>query len=86
MIKSNIEYSIRFVKSDPKNMSDGGKYLLRTVKSHLELHKELNYTLSPEELHPEGSEFSKFPVADSFLNKLSNLYKGNPKKRYDLSP
>ena len=63
----------------------GGGGLLITVKSHLELHHELNSTLPPVELHPEVTEVEQVPGAYSFLNRFIMLYNYNPKISDELS-
>ena len=55
LMKSDLEDSGIFFKTDPKTLSDGGNYFPRTVNYRLELNHKLNSTLPPEELHPEGS-------------------------------
>ena len=75
LMKSDVEDSGRFFKTDPKSLSDGEKDFLRTVKPNLEFHNNLNFTLSPEELHPEGSEVDQVLGSDYFLNNFIMLYK-----------
>ena len=75
LMKSDVEDSGRFFKTYPKSLSDGEKDFLRTEKSRLDFHHDLNFTLSPEELHPEGSEVDQVPEADYFLNNFIMLYK-----------
>ena len=58
--------------------------LLQKIKSHLDLHRDLKYTLPLEELHPQGSEANQVLGADALLKCFVNMYKANPKIKYDL--
>ena len=73
-----------FIKTNPKTFSGEGNMLLQKIKSHLDLHRDLKYTLPLEELHPQGSEANQVLGADALLKFFVNMYKANPKIKYDL--
>ena len=59
--------------------------MLRTVKSNLELNRELKSTLSPEEFCQEVSDVDHVPGSYYFLKNSTTILKENPRMRDELS-
>ena len=84
MVESDAEDISKYTKTYPKTLSGEGKFMLRTMKSHLELYSKLKSIIPHEELHPQGSKFYQVLVSDSFLEFFIGLYKENPKMKDDV--
>ena len=78
LIESDVEDIYKFFRTDTKDLSGVGKVFLRTVKSHLELYRNLKSTLPPQELHLVGSDIYQVPGKDYFLNNSTKIYKDEP--------
>ena len=82
---SNEVHISKFIETNPNILSDEGKIILWTIKSHMDFNHELKSTLPPEELHPQGSRLNKFMGYNTLINRFVHVYKSNRKIKDDLS-